>query len=43
MWGRSRGESDDGMGERIIGDIKSDVVCVKMDRAERDVEDEVLL
>ena len=43
VWGRSRRESDDGMGERIIGDIKSDVVCVKMDRAERDIENEVLL
>ena len=37
------GEPDDGMSERVFVDIKSDVVCVKMDRAERDVENEVLL
>ena len=41
MWGRSMGESDGGMSERVFVDIKSDVVRAEMDRAVRDVEKEV--
>ena len=38
MWGRS---IDDGMSERVFVDIRSGVVCAKMDRAVCDVEKEV--
>ena len=32
------GEPDDGMSERVFVDIRSDVVCAKMDRAVCEVE-----